>query len=81
MSDLRNPMRFSIRHKTVDIDGWLGGSKKVTQIDIRPGEGQIYVHWEETDNVTTFADLKDVSSEEDTLEIALAKCKVKNEES
>ena len=51
MSDLKNPMRFSISNRTVDIENWLRhqdfAEKQVTEIDIRPSEGNIYVHWEE----------------------------------
>lgn len=56
MSDLKNPMRWSISHKTCDIEGWLDHQneiddvqRRVTEIDIRPGEGNIYVHWEEVE--------------------------------
>lgn len=54
MSDLKNPMRFSISNRTVDVANWLrheGFDKKyVTDIDIRPDEGNIYVHWEVVDD-------------------------------
>lgn len=46
MSELKNPMRFSIRHTTLDIQNWLQDDKQVTEIDVIPSEGQIYVHWE-----------------------------------
>jgi len=43
-------MRFSIRHKTIDIENYLRHddfeNKYVTEIDVVPSEGQIYVHWE-----------------------------------
>lgn len=44
MSELKNPMRFSIRHRSIDIKQY---DVNVTELEIRPGEGQIYVHWEE----------------------------------
>lgn len=46
MSNLKNPMRFSLSHSTHDIQNWLQDDKRVTEIDIRPSEGSIYVHWE-----------------------------------
>lgn len=52
MSELKNPMRFSMSSRTVDIERWLQpvgddcGEKRVTEIDLRPSEGNIYVHWE-----------------------------------
>jgi hypothetical protein len=53
MSDLKNPMRFSIRHKTIDIENYLHhpdfSEKKVTEIEVVPSEGQIYIHWEENE--------------------------------
>jgi hypothetical protein len=53
MSDLKNPMRFSIRHNIVDIEKYLRhgdfDNKHVTKMDILPSEGQIYVHWEKDD--------------------------------
>lgn len=55
--DLKNPMRFSLGHKTAEISQWLDHEneiddvqRRVAEIDIRPGEGQIYVHWEVVDN-------------------------------
>jgi hypothetical protein len=39
---LKNPMRWSIRHRQVDLSGF---PVEVTEIDIRPDEGNIYVHW------------------------------------
>lgn len=51
MSDgnLNNPMRFTIRPRTVDIEQYLRAEeftdKRVTEIEIEPG--QIYVHWAE----------------------------------
>lgn len=53
MSDLKNPMRFSIRNRSIDIENYLRHedfeNKHVTEIEIRPGEGQLYVHWENDD--------------------------------
>jgi len=56
MSSLKNPMRFSIRHKMCDIANWLDHEnevddiqRRVTKVDIVPSEGQVYVHWEEVD--------------------------------
>jgi len=43
--DLNNPMRFSIRHRTVDLSEY---PVDVTEVDIRPSEGNVYVHWEES---------------------------------
>lgn len=51
MSDIKNPMRFSIRHTDVDIENYLRhpdfSNKYVTEIEIRPSEGNVYIHWEE----------------------------------
>lgn len=44
MSDLKNPMRFSVRPRTIDIQGYLGEERRVTEIVFEPG--QMYVHWE-----------------------------------
>lgn len=55
MSELKNPMRFGMHSRTVDIKGWLQpvegdeSEKRVTEIEIRPSEGNVYVHWEEDD--------------------------------
>ena len=55
MSDLKNPMRFSMQNRMVDIQNWLQPTednprkKRVTDIDIRPSEGNLYVYWEATD--------------------------------
>lgn len=51
MSDLNNPMRFSISGRTIPL-GVLrhdGVPRRVTELDIRPSEGNVYVHWEEAD--------------------------------
>lgn len=42
ISRLKNPMRFSLRSRIVGFDYDV----RVTEFDIRPGEGQLYVHWE-----------------------------------
>jgi len=51
MSDLNNPMRFSISHRTVDIENYLRHedftNKHVTELEIRPSEGNVYVYWQE----------------------------------
>ena len=53
MSDLKNPMRFSTGRSSIDIENLLRHpdfeNKHVTAIDIRPSEGNIYVHWEVRD--------------------------------
>jgi len=45
---LNNPMRFSIKNRTVDIENYLRhpdfDEKQVTEIEIQ--NGQLYVHWE-----------------------------------
>jgi hypothetical protein len=38
---LKNPMRWSIRHRQVNLSGF---PVEVTEIDIRPDEGNIYQH-------------------------------------
>lgn len=45
--DLKNPMRFSFSHRTVGIAGLLGGQRRVTDLEVRPDEGSVLVHWEE----------------------------------
>lgn len=42
--NLKNPMRFSIKHRSIDIGKY---DVDVDEIEVRPSEGQIYVHWEE----------------------------------
>lgn len=53
VSDLSNPLRFSIRNRSLDIEKHLRHpnfvNKHVTEIDVRPSEGNLYVHWEEDD--------------------------------
>ena len=54
MSDLKNPMRFSIKNRSIDIENYLRHPdhtvKQVTKIEVRPSEGNVYVHWEECDH-------------------------------
>ena len=49
MSDLKNPMRFSIRNREIDIEKYLRHpefqQKQVDKIEIQ--DGQLYVHWSE----------------------------------
>ena len=51
MSEIKNPMRFSIRHTEVDIEKYLRhpdfSDKRITKLKIRPGEGNVYIYWEE----------------------------------
>lgn len=42
-SKLNNPMRFSLRHDTIDI----GYDVKFTEMEMVPSEGQVYLYWEE----------------------------------
>lgn len=44
--DLNNPMRFALHHRKIDVSNYLGDSRSVTEIEPRPAEGNIYVHWE-----------------------------------
>jgi len=44
-ADLNNPMRFSVRNRTVDVANVLDDDRRVTQIEVQ--DGQLYVHWEE----------------------------------
>jgi len=50
MSSLTNPMRFSLKDRTVDVENYLrhpdSDNKYVTDIEIRPSAGNIYIHWE-----------------------------------
>jgi hypothetical protein len=55
---LKNPMRFSIRNRRIDMENFLRhpdfDDKQVTEIEIQ--DGQLYVHWEwavETGNEQT----------------------------
>ena len=49
--NLNNPMRFTIRPRTVNIEQYLRtedfDDKHVTEIEIEPG--QLYVHWDYDD--------------------------------
>ncbi len=54
MSDLKNPMRFSMKNRTIDIANWMDHDDEVdyvqryvTAIEVRPSEGNIYVHWDD----------------------------------
>jgi hypothetical protein len=54
MSDLNNPLRFSIRHQDygireiLDHDNEIDDTRRrVTQIQLRPSEGNLYVYWKE----------------------------------
>jgi len=55
MSDLKNPMRFSIKHRSIDIENYLRhedfSDKHVTKVEVKPGEGNLYFHWEEDKKV------------------------------
>lgn len=48
--NLKNPMRFSIRNRTIDLANYLRhpdfDDKQVTDLDVRPQEGNVYVNWE-----------------------------------
>jgi len=54
---LKNPMRFSMRTRKVDMKEYLRhpdfDEKQVTEIVIRPSEGNVYVHWEWSVNTAT----------------------------
>jgi len=54
MSELKNPMRFSIRNRNIDVSNFLDHAdevddvqRRVTNIDVKPSQGNVYVHWEE----------------------------------
>lgn len=42
MSRLKNPMRFSISHRSIDFGQF---DVDVDELELRPSEGQLYVHW------------------------------------
>jgi len=42
-SRFKNPMRLSIKHLSVDFSVF---DVNVTELEIRTGEGNLYVHWE-----------------------------------
>ena len=46
MTDLNNPMRFSVSNgtRTIDIGGLLSDDRRVTSVTVR--NGNLYVHWE-----------------------------------
>jgi len=53
MSELNNPMRFSMQGRTVEVADYLDHEDEidyvqryVTDIEVRPSEGNIYVHWD-----------------------------------
>jgi hypothetical protein len=45
---LKNPMRFSIKNREIDVENYLRHpdfhSKRVTEIEVQ--SGQLYIHWE-----------------------------------
>lgn len=43
VSRLKQPMRFSISDRTIDLSDY---EVNVEEMDVRPSEGQLYVHWE-----------------------------------
>lgn len=49
---LKNPMRFSIRNRTIDMQNYLRNpdfdEKQATEIEIQ--DGQLYIHWEWVDD-------------------------------
>lgn len=49
MSDLKNPMKFSIRNRKIDIENYLRhddfANKQVNEIEVKPSEGNLYIHW------------------------------------
>lgn len=49
MSDLKNPMRFTIKNREIDIENYLRhpdfDRKQVDKIEIQ--DGQLYIHWSE----------------------------------
>lgn len=46
MSDLRNPIRFSMTSRTEAVGKLLGDTRSITDLEIRPDESSVYVHWE-----------------------------------
>jgi len=49
---LNNPVRLSLRDRTIDVSDLLRGDevhRVVDEIDTRPSEGNIYIHWEVAD--------------------------------
>jgi len=47
MTDLKNPMRFSVQNRSIPVAGLLSEDKRVTKVNVQ--EGQLYVHWEHRD--------------------------------
>jgi hypothetical protein len=55
MTELNNPLRFSIAQQDygiaeiLDHDNEVDDTmRRVTEIEVRPREGNLYVHWEAT---------------------------------
>lgn len=53
-NSLNNPMRWSLRHDTANVQQWLHDvdddvQRRVTEIEMRPAQGNIFVHWEVVD--------------------------------
>jgi len=46
MTDLQNPFRFSMQNTSHNIRELLGHDRVVTEVEIRPQEGNIYIHWD-----------------------------------
>lgn len=59
MSDLKNPMRFTIKNRDIDIENLLRHpdfeQKQVDKIEIQ--DGQLYVHWSEDPLSETVAEI------------------------
>lgn len=43
VSRLKTPMRYSISNRTIDFSTF---EVNVEELELRPSEGQLYVHWE-----------------------------------
>lgn len=41
---LKNPMRFSLRHDSINLEQY---DVEFTKMEMVPSEGQIYLHWDE----------------------------------
>ena len=71
---LKNPMRFSIRNRVIDIENCLRhpdfDEKQVTEIEIQ--DGQLYVHWEWSVNSGTDQEGINEATRGDMLEQAQA---------
>lgn len=44
-SEPRNPMRFSLRDRHENVNAYIPDSAHVTSVEIKPSEGNVYVHW------------------------------------